>query len=96
LPTRHAAPCPLGHAERREARFFQWRPLGEERCVRRIGAGPATLDVVHAKRVERQRDLALVLDREIHALRLRPVAQRRVEDEEAFLGHWRPSTRGAL
>ena len=64
--------------------MFQRRALGEESGVGRIGAGPAAFDVIDAQRVERQRDLALVLDGEIDALRLRPVAQGGVEEIEAF------------
>ena len=38
--------------------------LGEEGGVGRVGAGPAALDIVDAERVQRLRDLALVLARE--------------------------------
>ena len=61
------------------------RRVGEEGGVGRIGAGPAAFDIVDAERVERQRDRALVLDREVDALRLRAVAQRGVEQIDAFL-----------
>ena len=75
-----AAAGALGHAEGGEARALERRAFGEERRVGRVGAGPAALDVIDAERVERERDLALVLDGEVDALRLRPVAQRRVEE----------------
>ena len=80
-----AAARALGHAESGEAGVFQRRALGEERRVGRVGAGPAAFDIIDAEVVQRQRDLALVFDREIDALRLRPVAQRGVEEIEAFV-----------
>ena len=71
--------------------------LGEERRVGRVGARPAAFDVIDAQRIERQRDLPLVLDGEIDALRLRAVAERGVEEKEAFAGHaQRPPTRRGL
>ena len=82
-----AAPGALGHAEGDEHRVFERRRRGEELRVGRVGARPAAFDVIDAQRVERERDLALVLDGEIHALRLRAVAQRGVEEIEALARH---------
>ena len=70
---------------------FERRTFGEEGRVGGIGAGPAAFDVIDAQAVERQRDLALVLDREIHALGLRAVAQSGVENIEALFTHGMPS-----
>ncbi len=79
-----AAPGALGHAEGGQLRMCQRRRIGEELRVGRVGAGEAALDVVEAEAVQRQRDLALVLDREVDTLRLRAVAQRGVEQIEAL------------
>src|SRR5262249_42685643 len=79
------ASCSLGHAEGRELRAADRRAVGEERGVRRVRAGPAALDIVDAECIQRQRDLTLVLDGEVDTLRLRAVAQRRVENEKALL-----------
>ena len=77
---------PLGHAEGGEARALGRLPL-EEFGVERVGAGIAALDIVDAEPVEHGGDVALVLEREIDARRLRAVAQGRVEEIEAFAGH---------
>ena len=55
--------------------------------VGRIGAGIAALDIVDAELVEHVRDRELVGEREIDAVGLRAVAQRGVEQIEAFAGH---------
>src|SRR6185437_6183441 len=61
--------------------------LGEEFGVGRIGAGIAALDIVDAEIVEQMRDQLLVMQREIDAVGLRAVAQRGVEEIEAFATH---------
>ena len=63
--------------------------LGEELGVGRIGAGIAALDIVDAELVEHAGDRQLVGEREVDAIGLRAVAQRGVEQIEAFLGHER-------
>src|SRR3546814_8218088 len=78
---------PLGHAESDKFRAFQCRLLGKEFSVGGIGAGPATLDIGDAQPIERLGNNALVLDREIHPLSLRTVAQRRVDEINAILDH---------
>src|SRR6185312_8093820 len=84
-----AAARPLGHAEGDELGVLELRRLSEKAGVGRIGAGPAALDIVDAGAVERLRDRLLVLHAEIDALRLRAVAQRRVEEIDALAGHVR-------
>src|SRR5262249_37383922 len=86
-----AAARPLGHPKRREAGGFERWALLEESRVSGIGARPAAFDVIDAQPVQGQRDLALVLDGEIHALSLSPVTQRGVKDVEAFAAHLRTS-----
>ena len=58
--------------------------LGEQLRVGRVGAGIAALDIVDAEIVEHVRDRELVVEREIDAVGLRAVAQRGVEEIEAF------------
>src|SRR4029077_14425758 len=86
----------LRHAERGEAGAGTGRRIGKKLRVRRIGAWPAAFDIVDAELVEGLRNGAFVFDGEVHALRLRPVAQRRVEENDAFLRHRRipPFRRG--
>src|SRR5262249_1630473 len=79
---------PLGHAEGREAGGLERRTLLEERRVGGIGAGPAAFDIVDAQTIKRQRDLALVLGGEIHALSLRPIAQGGIENIEPLPGYF--------
>ena len=83
---------PLGHAEGGELGVAERPRLGEEPGVGRVGAGIAALDIVDAERVELLGDQPFVLDREIDAVRLRAVAQRRVVEGDAFAGHDRPYT----
>ena len=64
-------PGPLGHAEGGEGRAGRGR-VREEFAVGRVRARPATLDVVDPERVERLRDLALLVRGELDALRLLP------------------------
>ena len=59
----------------------------EEGVVGRVGAGIAALDVIEPEPVEHRRDRDLVVERKIDARGLRPVAQRGVEEIEAFPGH---------
>ena len=83
---RHAGP--LGHAEGDEAGAFGAFAL--EKCgVGRIGAGIAALHVVDAEIVQHAGNGDLVLDREVDAGRLLPVAQCRVEEIDAFACHVR-------
>ena len=84
---RERAAGPLGHAEggqRGEAEPL-WR--GEQLGVGGIGAGISRLDIVDAEHVELLRDQRLVLEREVDALGLGAVSQRRVVEIEAFAGH---------
>ena len=55
--------------------------------VGRVGAGIARLDIVDPERIELLGDQPFVLDREIDAVGLRAVAQRRVVEREPFAGH---------
>ena len=66
---------------------FRRRRALEEGVVGRVGAGPAALDIVDAEPVELAGDRRLVGGPEIDALRLRPVAQRRVVEIDAVAGH---------
>ena len=56
----------------------------EEFGVGRIGAGIAALDIVDAEFIQHLCDNLLVMQREIDAVGLRAVAQRGVEEVEAF------------
>ena len=76
----------LGHAERAKARAPRRLALEEARVLR-VGAGIAALDVIDAEFVEQPGDLSLVLEREVDPRRQRAVAQRRVEEVEAFPVH---------
>ena len=67
--------------------MIELRLLGEEFGVGRIGAGIAALDIVDAEFVQHLRDHLLVMQREIDAVGLRAVAQRGVEQIEAFAAH---------
>ena len=64
------------------------RSVGEQFGVGRIGAGIAAFDIVDAELVEHAGDRQLVGEREIDAVGLRAVAQRGVEQIEAFAGPW--------
>ena len=67
--------------------MFELRLLGEEFGIGGIGAGIAALDVVDAELVEHAGDQLLVMQREIDAVGLRAVAQRGIEQIEAFAAH---------
>src|SRR5262249_14354901 len=77
----------LGHAESGEDGVAEARVGAEERRIRDVGTGVATLDVVEPQLVERPGDQALVLEREVDTRRLRTVAQRRIEEIEPLAGH---------
>ena len=81
------APRALGHAEGGEGGVDEARIGLEELRIGDVGAGIAALDVVDADVVERAGDQPLVLEREVHARRLRAVAQGCIEQVEAFAGH---------
>ena len=81
------APRTLGHAEGGEGGVDEARIAIEELRIGDVGAGIAALDVVDADVVEGAGDQPLVLEREIHARRLRAVAQGCIEQVEAFAGH---------
>src|SRR6185369_8466460 len=61
--------------------------FGEKARICRVRAGIARLDIVEAKHVELLGNQPLVLDREVDAVRLRAVAQRRVVERDAFARH---------
>ena len=63
------------------------RSVGEQLGVGRVRARIAALDIVDAELVEQLRDRELVVQREVDAVDLRAVAQRGVEQIEAFAGH---------
>src|SRR3977135_1962863 len=66
------------------------RPTGKEFGIGGIGAGIAALDIIDAEFVEHPGDQLLVVQREIDAVGLRAVAQRGVEQIEAFAAHVGP------
>ena len=78
---------PLGHAERGELGVAERLRLGEQPRIGRVRARIAALDIVDAERVELLRDQPFVLDREVDAMGLRAVAERRVVERDAFAGH---------
>src|SRR6266481_4115592 len=56
--------------------------------VERRAASPGSLPALRPERIQRHRNGALVFDGKVDALRLRPVAQRGVEEIDAlFRGH---------
>ena len=83
---RGRAARPPRHSERGEG-GAQVAVLGEQLSVGRIRAGIAALDIVDAKIVQHFGDRQLVAKREIDAVGLRAVAQRGVEEIEAFGRH---------
>ena len=76
-----------GHAERGETRVLEVRLPCEEFGIGRIGAGIAALDIIDAELVEHAGDQLLVMQGKIDAVGLRAVAQRGVEQIEAFAAH---------
>ncbi len=61
--------------------------LAEEGRIGRIGAGIAAFDIVKAELVQHAGNRNLVLDGEVDAGRLLPVAERRVEEVDLFACH---------
>ena len=82
-----AASAP-GHAERAQLGAPQRRRIGEKAVVGRIGARPASLDVVDPELIEQLGDRHLVGGGEVDAVRLRAIAQGGVVQMDA-LGHRR-------
>src|SRR5476649_790913 len=76
----------LGHAEGGELRLEPAR-LGKQRGVGRVGAGIAALDVIDAEIVQEPHDAELIGEREVDAVHLRTVAQRRVEEIKSLFHH---------
>src|SRR5262249_20750539 len=74
---------PPRHAEGRE-RGAELALLAEQLSIGRVGARVAALDVVDADVVEQAGDRKLVVEGEVDAVGLRAVAQRGVEEIEAF------------
>ncbi len=85
------APRPLGHAEGGEGGGLQHRRRLEKIAVGGVGPGPAALDIVEAEIIQRPRDLDLIGGGEVDPLGLLAIAQRGVEEGEAFAGHIRRS-----
>ena len=86
---RGRAARPARHAEGGEV-SPQFAVRAEQFGVGRIGAGIAAFDIVDAEFVEHAGDRKLVGQREVDAIGLRAVAQRSVEQIEAFAWPWRP------
>ena len=63
--------------------------LGKQLRIGQVRAGIAAFDVIDADLIEHLRDGELVVEREIDAIGLRPVAQRRIEQVKALAGHGR-------
>ncbi len=74
LPTRRAKSCQLGMLK------LDFLGSGEEFDVPRIGSGPASLDIIHAKALELSGNAQLVIDREMDPLPLRAVAEGGIVD----------------
>ena len=84
-------PGPARHAKSNEASLgIAWRRV-EKGIVRRVGAGPATFDIVDPKGVECLGDGDLIGYGEIHALCLRAVTKRRVEEVHVIVTGRRPA-----
>ena len=83
---RGRAAGPPRHAERGEG-GLEAALLGEQLCVGQVRARIAALDIVDAEIVQHPGDGELVVEGEIDAVGLRAVAQRGVEEIEAFAGH---------
>ena len=77
------SPHPFGHPKRGHC-GARWLYTGKKLRIRRVRAGPAPFDVIHAKRIQRARDLALIKRRKLHPLGLLAIAQGGVEKVEAF------------
>ena len=84
---RGRAAGPARHAEGGEGGVEFAQLLREQFGIGRIGARIAALDIIDAELVEHAGNRQLVGQREVDAIGLRAVAQRGVEQIEAFLGH---------
>ena len=84
---RQAAARAARHAESAELGMAKLGRVLEELLVGRVGAGPATLDIVDAEGIEIAGDTDLVGNAEVDALRLGAVAQRGVVEVDAFGSH---------
>ena len=78
---------PSRHAESRETGMVKHRLLRKQLGVGWIGAGIAALDIVDAEIIKHLCNRLLVLQREVDAVGLRAVAQRRIEEIETFAAH---------
>ena len=85
----HAHLAAPGHAKGGDLRVLPsaFRRLLKERRVLRVRARPATLDVMHSKRVELFRHANLIHDRERNPGPLRAVAESGVVDGETWRAH---------
>ena len=59
----------------------------EKLAIRWIGSGPTTFDIINPELIQRSSDLHFVLGGKLHALGLRPIAQRRVVKVEPLFCH---------
>ena len=84
----------LGHAEGDETGFLR-ALFAEEFGIGRIGTRIAAFDIIHAEIIQHRRNRDLVLNGKINARRLLAVAQRGVEEVDAF-SHCSISLKGAL
>ena len=76
----------LDHTECRKARICgTWALATHKLGVSGIRPGIAALDIVDAEIIQHGRDATLVIERKVDARRLRPIAQRRVEQIQPFL-----------
>src|ERR1700722_14421512 len=82
---RGRAARPPRHAEGREGRRLELAFLAKELAVGEVLARIAALDILDAEHVEELCERELVTEREVNAVRLRAVAQRRVEEVETLL-----------
>ncbi len=83
---RGRAAGPARHTERGEG-GVELAVLGEQLGVGHVRAGIAALDIIDAELGQHVRDRELVAEGEVDAVGLRAVAQRGVEQIEAFTGH---------
>src|SRR5690606_23616642 len=95
LVIRRRTPGAFRHPEGRETRMAKCRRPFEEGGIGRVRPRPAALDVIDPETVKGAGDLRLVLGREIHPLRLLPVAQGGVVEIESLAVHSSASSRGA-
>ncbi len=86
------APCPFGHPKRRKRGSVQLRRGREEVIVRGVSPGPAALNIINAKIIERLCNAGFILSREIHAVGLLAIPKGRVVEVEALFGHFKFSS----